>query len=114
MQKHNVSQLNIMSGGRFDYLQYRFSEIIDEINQEIRNNNAEPRPADWFTPNNYSAETLDEFRKGIEYLKKAQIYTHRIDWLLSGDDGEDDFHERLLEDFKEHGFTKETLNERLG
>lgn len=95
-----------MSGGRFDYLQYRFSEIIDEINQEIRNNNAEPRPDDWFTPNNYSKETLDELRKGIEYLKKAQIYTQRIDWLLSGDDGEDDFHERLAEDFKESGLKK--------
>jgi hypothetical protein len=95
-----------MSGGRFDYIQYRFSEIIDRIDQEIRNNNAEPRPVDWFTPNNYSKETLDEFRKGIEYLKKAQIYTQRIDWLLSGDDDEDTFHERLAEDFKEHGYKK--------
>ena len=41
----------------------------------------------------------------IKYLKIAQIYTKRIEWLLSGDDGEDSFHERLreeLEDYKKN------------
>lgn len=28
----------------------------------------------------------------------AQVYAQRIDWLLSGDDGEDNFHLRLKED----------------
>lgn len=87
-----------MSGGRFDYLQYRFSEIADAIEQEIRDNNAEPRPKDWFEPNNFNDKTIQEFRKGIEYIKKAQVYAQRIDWLLSGDDGEDTFHERLAEE----------------
>lgn len=29
---------------------------------------------------------------------KAAIYVQRIDWLLSDDDGEDNFHERLKEE----------------
>lgn len=87
-----------MSGGRFDYIQYRFPEIVDRIEQEIRDNDAEPRPKDWFEPNNYSEETLNEFRKGIEYIKKAQIYIQRIDYLLSSDDSEETFHKRLSED----------------
>lgn len=88
-----------MSGGRFDYLQYRFSEIIDAIEQEILDNDAEPKSKhEWFEPNRFKPETLDEFRKGIEYLKKAQIYAQRIDWLLSGDDGEETFHKRLAKD----------------
>jgi len=87
-----------MSGGRFDYLQYRFDEIIDSIDQEIRDNNKEPNPEEFFEPNNFSRETLDEFRKGIEYIRKARIYAQRIDWLLSGDDGEEQFHKRLKED----------------
>lgn len=87
-----------MSGGRFDYLQYRFTEIIDSIEQEIIDNNAEPRPKDWWEPNNFSEATLAEFRNGIDAIKKAQIYAQRIDWLLSRDDGEESFHERLAED----------------
>ena len=90
-----------MSGGRFDYLQYRFTEIVDVIEQEIIDNNAEPRPKDWFKPNNFCEETIAEFRKGIEYIKKAQIYVQRIDWLLSGDDGEESFLKRLKEELKE-------------
>ena len=48
----------------------------------------------------YSEETIKEFRKGVDILKKAQVYAHRIDWLMSGDDGEDSFHKRLEEDLK--------------
>lgn len=87
-----------MSGGRFDYLQYRFTEIVDVIEQEIIDNNAEPRPKDWFEPNNFREETIAEFKKGIEYIKKAQIYVQRIDWLLSGDDDEESFLKRLKEE----------------
>jgi hypothetical protein len=28
----------------------------------------------------------------------AKIYAQRVDWFLSGDDGEETFHERLKED----------------
>jgi len=31
-------------------------------------------------------------------LRKAAIYAQRIDWLLSGDDGEESFLERLKEE----------------
>ena len=49
----------------------------------------------------YSEETINEFRKGVGILKKAQVYANRIDWLMSGDDGEDNFHKRLKEKLKE-------------
>lgn len=48
----------------------------------------------------YSKETIKEFKKAVKYLKKAQIYAQRIDWLLSGDDGEETFHKRLKEDLE--------------
>lgn len=90
-----------MSGGRFDYSQYRITQIIDTIEQEIINNDAEPRPVDYFEPNNFSQETIEEFKKGIEYLKIAQVYAQRIDWLLSCDDSEESFHKRLKQDLNE-------------
>lgn len=89
-----------MSGGRFDYLQYRFTEIIDAIEQEIRDNNAEPREEDWFFPHNYREETIEKFKEGIKAIKIAQAYAQRIDWLLSSDDLEDSFHIGLIEDLK--------------
>ena len=46
----------------------------------------------------YTEETIAEFRKGVEILKKAEIYTQRIDWLISGDDSEESFHKRLREE----------------
>ena len=49
----------------------------------------------------YSEETIKEFRKGVAILKKAQVYANRIDWLMSGDDGENNFHQRLKEKLKE-------------
>ena len=45
-------------------------------------------------------ETLSEFRKAVVYLRLAYVYAHRIDWLLSGDDGEETFHERLRQELE--------------
>ena len=49
-------------------------------------------------PYKYNKETIKEFKKGLAILKKAYVYAQRIDWLLSGDDGEESFHERLKEE----------------
>lgn len=78
-----------MSGGHFDYDQYRIRRIADEVEQLIIDNS-----------NEFSQETIEEFKIGLEYLKKAEVYTQRIDWLVSGDDGEDTFHNRLQSELK--------------
>ena len=49
----------------------------------------------------YTEETLAEFRRGIKVLKQAYIYAHRMAYLISCDDGEKEFHERLKEELKE-------------
>ena len=46
----------------------------------------------------YSDETIKEFENAIDILCKASVYVHRIDWFLSGDDGEESFHLRLKEE----------------
>lgn len=83
-----------MSGGKFDYKQYSIDYIVDEIDQIIRTN----KEKEWYQ---YSDETINEFKKGIELLKKAAVYAQRIDWLVSGDDGEERFHQRLKEDLNQ-------------
>jgi hypothetical protein len=79
-----------MSGGHFDYNQYQIQDIIEKLESHL--NGTEPFYED------YSQETLDEFNKGLDILKKAYVYSQRIDWLLSADDGESTFHRRLNEE----------------
>ena len=103
-----------MSGGFFNYDQARIRNIIDSIEELIKNNGRakteeEIRYAAWCTFDDdyfdkhpedkfwhkYPDEIIEEFKKGLTYLKIACVYAQRIDWLVSGDDGEDSFHSRL-------------------
>ena len=86
-----------MSGGYFDYKQYELTMISDSIQQLIRTN------YDGEYPRAYREETLDVFRKAVDTLLLANILVQRIDWLVSGDDGEETFHQRLKEDLAELG-----------
>jgi hypothetical protein len=88
-----------MSGGAFNYSRFRLPEVVDIIETEIETNNIKKDGFEY--PNNFSEKTIEEFKKGIEFIKIAQIYMQRIDWLLSGDDSEDTFHEELLKDLNE-------------
>ena len=48
----------------------------------------------------YTEETIQIFKDGVKALRKAAIYANRIDWLLSGDDGEESLKERLEKELK--------------
>lgn len=88
-----------MSGGHFDYDQYRIDQIAEDISQIIRNNKNEERD-EWGSKKGYffPDEVIEEFKKAVQILDTAYVYVQRIDYLLSGDDGEDSFHSRLKEE----------------
>lgn len=104
-----------MSGGSLcDYQQFHIRDMWERIQEEIDSNNKpyyENPEYEWEELANkyffeeggkrYSDDTIAEFENGIEILKKAYIYAQRIDWLLSGDDGEESFHERLKEELQQ-------------
>ena len=77
-----------MSGGAFNYQNNSYA--IDILTTELE-----------YIGNKYSPKTIEEFQKGLKILKEADIYLRRIDYLLSGDDGEETFHERLKEELEE-------------
>ena len=108
-----------MSGGFFYYDQSYINDIADSIETYIYGQSLEEEDINYIKnyllddeekeyviknkhtlPNSYkySKETIKEFKKGLAILKKAYIYAQRIDCLLSGDDGEESFHERLKEE----------------
>ena len=85
-----------MSGGHFDYAQYTLEAIADEIRNLIAQNGSTSLNPEA----KYSAETIAKFLEADKTLRLAAVMAQRIDWLVSGDDGEESFHERWDEDIK--------------
>lgn len=50
-------------------------------------------------------KTIETMKEAYRQLRIAEIYAQRVDWMMSGDDGEDDLQKRLKEDLDE--FEKE-------
>ena len=88
-----------MSGGHFDYQQYLIQNIADKIEQLILNNGKEDEC-------HFLPETIEEFKIGLEHLRIACVYAQRIDWLVSGDDGEDTFHTRLQSELQKFEYNE--------
>lgn len=89
----------MMSGGYFDYSEYHIDTIVDDLAKLIEGGvNVDEYYSHEYE--NYSNETKQELKNALEILRKAEVYAHRIDWLLSGDDGEESFHKNLKEDLE--------------
>ena len=83
-----------MSGGYFEYQQYHLQDIVDKLREiKVKIENDEE-----FYQYDRKEELFREISNGLDYLNLAGIYTQRLDWLFSGDDGEDNFFERLEEE----------------
>jgi hypothetical protein len=116
--KRKTIKEKIMSGGHWDYIQYRFTDVIDDIERLIEQN-GKPKTEeeikeerwydnDWYEkyPEDlnhyeYPQEVIEQFKKAAEAIKIAQVYMQRMDWLLSCDDGEESFLRRIDEDLKQ-------------
>ena len=88
-----------MSGGHFDYWQHHISHIADEIDTLIFHNGS--TDVDEYGDRKYQEyppDIIEAFKRGVNLLREAYVYAQRIDWLVSGDDGEDSFRKRLKAD----------------
>ena len=103
-----------MSGGAFNYDQNRIESIHESIQSILDNQGKKKAKEDLWMRQDYYNDYPEEmfgivypervqeiFKEGINALKKAEIYAQRIDWYLSGDDGEDSFLSRLRSDLEE-------------
>jgi hypothetical protein len=114
-----------MSGGHFDYKQWYINQIADDVEKIIERNGRKKtdeelkdeswRRDDWYEkyPEDlyhykYPDEVIEKFKEGLTILRQAAVYAQRIDWLLSGDDGEETFLKRLEKELSE---LKEDNNE---
>ena len=91
-----------MSGGHFQYDQYKIGYIADEVKQLILDNDSTEKDEYGYEKgHHYSKEVIEKFEEAYILLRKAQIAAQRIDWLVSGDDGPETFLERWQEDMTE-------------
>jgi len=74
-----------MSGGYFDYAQFSIRDIADKVERSLVYFKDKP-------------EIVLKFREAIRTLRLAEVMATRIDWLMEGDDGPEEFHRRWDED----------------
>jgi len=108
-----------MSGGHFDYKQYEIGQIAETIQSLIDRNGRKKTEEElkdqmwgYYEPDYFekypeelyyykeSDAIIEKFKEAVELLRKAEVYAQRIDWYLSGDDGEETFFKRLKEDLE--------------
>lgn len=91
-----------MSGGHFQYQQYRLEDMASQIDELIASNDDESLD-EWGDRRGYGyePETIERFRQAAKTLRTAAAMTQRVDWLVSGGDDEDSFHKRWEEEVSE-------------
>lgn len=87
-----------MSGGYFEYQQYRFHDIAEMIDELVASNGV---PNGFGYARTYSPETIAKFKLASETIGRAGAMAQCIDWLESGDDSEETFHARWAEEVDE-------------
>jgi cell fate (sporulation/competence/biofilm development) regulator YmcA (YheA/YmcA/DUF963 family) len=90
-----------MSGGTFDYSQYRIIDIIETIQSHI-NRQGEKIDYKYVDEHQiFEPDVLKRLQDAIKCLKKAYVYAQRVDRFLAGDDGDETFIWRLDKELNE-------------
>ena len=93
-----------MSGGAFDYDQDHIRYVVEEIEERLSNMGKTVDSDSYYgleeTYPTYSEDIVRLMEEAVYALKRAYIYAQRVDWYISGDDGEESFHERLSEELE--------------
>jgi hypothetical protein len=90
-----------MSGGHFNdcgYEYYKVSQFADELEAEIQNNGREGSKEDnyeWYP--NHEPEVIEYLKEQLLKMRKIAEIMRHIDYLYSGDHGDDSFMERVKE-----------------
>ena len=87
-----------MSGGHFGncgYPYWEVSQFADELEEEIRHNGKVGEPGDWYP--DHEPKVIDYLKEQLPKLRKMAEIMRHIDYLYSGDHGDDSFMERVKE-----------------
>lgn len=96
-----------MSGGHFcdnSYPYYKVSQFADELEQEIATNNTVNEYGDKY---NFDPDVIDYLEAQIPNLRKMAEIMRAVDYLYSGDCGDDGFLLRVKEVEAKYNFIHE-------
>ena len=79
-----------MSGGYYSHTDYTVGEFADSLRKAIAKTRRKEEYYDY-----YSDDFLNEMITAYNMARELKLRLHRIDWVLSGDDGEDNYFKRL-------------------
>ena len=82
-----------MSGGHFNsngYIYFQVQDFADDLEKEIQNNNIKDEYG-WCP--SFNEETLAYLKKQVTLIRKMAKVMKEIDYLYSGDHGQDSFME---------------------
>jgi hypothetical protein len=88
-----------MSGGYFNYIQYDLVDAADKIMEVVDKNDSDELD-EYGDPvgKGYTRETIAKFLEAARALRRSALMLQRVDWLVSGDDSEENFHKRWREE----------------
>lgn len=89
-----------MSGGYFEYKQYYIDQIAEDLERRIQKAKNKEQ-GDFGYSYEESDRVIEKFEEILYHIRCASIMAQRVDWYLSGDDGEDSFFLRLEEELEE-------------
>ena len=109
-----------MSGGALDYSFIHINETVRRIQEEIEkleamihrgdtggyrisqyHKNRFPERAEFQSEESLAKAVLQVYRNAVECLTKASMYSQRIEWMLSGDDGPEELVLRVEEELNQ-------------
>ncbi len=80
-----------MSGGSFDYIYSRISMFGEDLSEKLNT-----------TPNEWSPEVTEKLYDIVDIIEYASMLAKEVEWLYSGDIGEESFLKYLSEIEKQH------------
>ncbi len=83
-----------MSGGSFDYNCFKISRFAEELKNRIDENDHED---EYGYTSRFNKKTISELTRCQKIIELAGKLAHDIEWLYSGDIGEETFMKRLDE-----------------
>lgn len=81
-----------MSGGHFDYECFKIQHFADQLRCEIDNNELEGDCGFFY---GFSPETISMLNVAQQMIDNAAKLAYQIEWLYSGDIGEEQLVERI-------------------
>ena len=98
-----------MSGGHFNgngYIYHQVSQFAYELEEEINNNRKAGEDAGYVDDvwcHSYSSEVIEYLEEQVHFIHKMADIMRHIDYLYSGDHGEDSFMNRVQEVERKYG-----------